>query len=482
MLALLAVAGWFVLNRWDRLFPNAKAVATPAPAQADPIAKARQLHEEGKTAVAIAQLRRIPPGDPSFGEAQSLVSRWEAIEQESEKPTLSAAQAFRRRELIDSARSALADGRHAFARSRLERAGAIAPLTGEEGQLAADVQERLAPFAQELALFKDGEFEFLLNQLWRRREAEKGNRDLDQLLVDSYFNLGVLDLQRGDPAAALDKFREARKLDAEDVVAPAARALRGGLFAQERGSALQDLREVSSNAMSHSTPDEPNLFDLPLAPPPNEAPETVAEEPDEGEAEAPARRPARRRRVDRGAPPEALSLFDEPERRSSTRGGRAERPGPRPLPPPEDEQAEPTGLVPIAVRTRAGAGDLIVLAAVGAIAATGARAMGARIGIEQLPPLFVFLLAWSFVYTVISLAFWGQTPGMAWVGVLARSVDGEPLSFGQTALRWVGGWLTWALAGLPGLLALSGTSLADRLSRSRLYETSEALAEPEVGV
>lgn len=232
--------------------------------------------------------------------------------------------------------------------------------------------------------------------------------------------------------------------------------------------------------MSHSTPDEPNLFDLPLAPPPSEAADTGVEEPDTAEAEAPARRSTRRRRAERAAPPESLSLFDEPE--LSARGSRAERPGPRPLPPPRDDDAEPSEHVPLAVRARAGAGDLIVLAAVGAIAATGARAMGARIGIEQLPPLFVFLLAWSFVYTVISLAFWGQTPGMAWVGVLARSVEGEPLSFGQTALRWAGGWITWALAGLPGLLALSGASLADRLSRSRLYEAPEVLAAPEVGV
>lgn len=233
--------------------------------------------------------------------------------------------------------------------------------------------------------------------------------------------------------------------------------------------------------MSHTTPDEPNLFDLPLAPPPSEAPEADVEEPDAAEAEAPSRRSTRRRRAERAAPPESLSLFDEPEPRPSARGGRAERPGPRPLPPPRDGEAEPDDHVPIAARVRAGAGDLIVLAAVGAIAATGARAMGARIGMEQLPPLFVFLLAWSFVYTVISLAFWGQTPGMAWVGVLARSVEGEPLSFGQTALRWVGGWITWALAGLPGLLALSGASLADRLSRSRLYEAPEALAAPEAG-
>ncbi len=216
VLALLGVAGWFVLNRWDSLFPNAKAVATPAPAVADPIVKARRLHDEGKTALAIAQLRRIPPEDPRYGEAQSLVSQWEAIEEEAEQPTISAAQALRRRELIDAARVALANGRNALARSQLQRAGAIAPLAGEEGQLVASAEEGLASFALELELYRDGEYEYLLNQLWRRREAEKGNLDLDQLLVDSYYNLGVIDLQRGDPAAALDKFREARKLDADD--------------------------------------------------------------------------------------------------------------------------------------------------------------------------------------------------------------------------------------------------------------------------
>ncbi|MBZ0149688.1 MAG: branched-chain amino acid ABC transporter permease [Pseudorhodoplanes sp.] len=77
---------------------------------------------------------------------------------------------------------------------------------------------------------------------------------------------------------------------------------------------------------------------------------------------------------------------------------------------------------------------------------------------------------------VISLAFWGQTPGMAWVGLVARTVAGEPLSFGQTALRWAGSWLTWATLGLAGLSALSGRSLADRVSGSATYALPEPVA------
>jgi hypothetical protein len=208
--------------------------------------------------------------------------------------------------------------------------------------------------------------------------------------------------------------------------------------------------------------EEPRLFDLPLAPASHGAEEPVA----------------RRSRRPSPPPPESLPLFPddegaaleepesdpvdpvEPPRRAR------ERTGPRPVPPPASE-APTAGL---AARVRAAAGDLAVLGAVGALAAAGARMLGAPIGVDRLPALALFLLAWSFLYFVVSLAFWGQTPGMAWAGLVARTGASEPLSFGQTAQRWAATWLTWALAGLPGLLALSGRSLADRLSGSRTYD------------
>jgi uncharacterized RDD family membrane protein YckC len=129
-------------------------------------------------------------------------------------------------------------------------------------------------------------------------------------------------------------------------------------------------------------------------------------------------------------------------------------------------------LAPIPTRLRATFGDLAILLSVSAAAAVGATLLGATLSLESLPAMLVFLLSFSFLYCVVSLAFWGQTPGMAWCGLVARSEETEPLSFGQTAMRWVGHWLTWALLGLPGLLALSGRSLADRLSGSSTYELS----------
>lgn len=238
-------------------------------------------------------------------------------------------------------------------------------------------------------------------------------------------------------------------------------------------------------------PEEPFLFDLPLAGPP---PAVSDAQRGEGAARRASRRSAR---------PESLPLFDDdelPEPRLEPVAGESAHatPAPRgPVPVPRqvarDAARQLLAPVPaaaagaatplpsvagaaiataaIASRLRAACGDLAILLGVGAVAAVGATLLGAQLSLASVPALLVFLLSFSFLYCVVSLAFWGQTPGMAWCGLIARSEETEPLSFGQTALRWLGHWLTWALLGLPGLLALTGRSLADRLSGSGTYET-----------
>jgi len=236
-------------------------------------------------------------------------------------------------------------------------------------------------------------------------------------------------------------------------------------------------------------PEEPFLFDLPLSgPPPLAPPVQTPGEP--ARADGGGRRGARR-----SARPESLPLFGEAELAATQRETAVPVPayaalpvspaavssarGPVPVPRPvEDERPRLEAVsrsgaatADLSKRLRAACGDLAILLAAGAVAAIGATLLGAELGVASLPAMLVFLLSFSFLYCVVSLAFWGQTPGMAWSGLIARSEETEPLSFGQTALRWLGHWLTWALLGLPGLLALSGRSLADRLSGSSTYET-----------
>lgn len=122
---------------------------------------------------------------------------------------------------------------------------------------------------------------------------------------------------------------------------------------------------------------------------------------------------------------------------------------------------------PLLDRLLAGFADLMVHAVLLGVAAAATVALGVPLRLELWPPFAVLGFVLSFLYWTVPLAFWGQTPGMAWIGNSSRSVDDEPLSFGQAVLRWIGALTTVAFAGLPILLALGGRSLSDRMSDSK---------------
>lgn len=206
-------------------------------------------------------------------------------------------------------------------------------------------------------------------------------------------------------------------------------------------------------ARRRSLDDEPSLFDLPLA-----GPATAEDEPGPTLA-GPG--PSARRAPERE--PEPLDLFRAPEREpqapASTAAAATNRSAAR--------SREPA---PLSSRYLAGLADLAVHLALSVALLFGSRFLGVEAGLGDWPAVVLFLLVFSFLYHVLPLAFWGQTPGMAWAGVAARARGGESLAFGQTARRWVGSLLTAALLGLPVLLAAGGRrSLADRLSDSDTY-------------
>lgn len=217
VLVALGVGGWLLASNWNKLFPNAPAPAATAPSDtATVVARARKLHEEGKTAVAIAQLRRIPPQDASYAEAQSLVSQWEKLVEAPVAAGLPPELARRQADLVRQAGAALDGGETFVARRLLAEAATIAPLDATGVELSVTVEQRASAFAAELALMRDGDHERALGLLWRRHEADPADKDVRRLMVDAYYNLVVADLQRGDPRAARGKLRDARELDRND--------------------------------------------------------------------------------------------------------------------------------------------------------------------------------------------------------------------------------------------------------------------------
>jgi uncharacterized RDD family membrane protein YckC len=198
-------------------------------------------------------------------------------------------------------------------------------------------------------------------------------------------------------------------------------------------------------------PDEPLLFDLPLDVPERSRQAGSAERKRPVPEKAPAPRPVMAIDETGELDDEELAEAQEAEAGSDRKSG--------------------TGA---GARLVAGAADLLVHAAVVVVLLVGVHMMGVRPVRTDWPALGVFLLAFSFLYMVVPLAFWGHTLGMAWAGLSARNQDGEPLTFDQTARRWLGGLLTLGFAGLPLLLTGKGRSLTDRLSGSTTYAGQRA--------
>jgi uncharacterized RDD family membrane protein YckC len=119
------------------------------------------------------------------------------------------------------------------------------------------------------------------------------------------------------------------------------------------------------------------------------------------------------------------------------------------------------------LRLAAGLTDFGFCAAVAVLLLVALLAQGVRPVLADWPAGALFLLTFSFLYSVLPLAFWGRTPGMTLAGLRTSSADGRPLTFRQSVLNWLGGVLTVTLAGLPLLLALGGRSLSDLMSGAR---------------
>lgn len=118
-------------------------------------------------------------------------------------------------------------------------------------------------------------------------------------------------------------------------------------------------------------------------------------------------------------------------------------------------------------RLAAGIIDLMVHGALLGILIGGSSRLGVAVGTRHAAPLALVLLIFSFLYHVVPLAFWGNTPGMAVAGLRTRTLGDEPLSLAQAVRRWLALLVTVATLGLGTLVALSGRSLADRLSDSQ---------------
>ncbi len=220
--------GWFVWQNKDRFFPNSQQPDDSGGASsADPISQATALHKAGKDARAVNQLKHIPPSDPRYQQAQDLIKQWGGgaapgtppVETSPAAAPTPAAPAIppERLAALEAAHKAYAEGSYIQAAGILEQAANTGRLDPGDEDMLARAKAQIEPLAKQIELFKQHEWEYLIHDLWRIRDKTP-SRDVDHMLIDSYYDLGVRDLQRADAAKAAEKFKEALNLAPGDAV------------------------------------------------------------------------------------------------------------------------------------------------------------------------------------------------------------------------------------------------------------------------
>lgn len=227
VLVLALAGGAFVYLKRDQLFPNSQTdeASIAGPAITDPIGRANELQKAGKTQSALSQLKRIPPSDPAYAQAQELIKQWSAGVP-AETPATAATPAVaaappavvspERLAILTAAREAYQGGSYLEAIRRLEQASAQGQLEPADAEMLANAKRQTEALTAQIDLFRQHEWEHALRDLWRLHESDPANRDVTKLMVDSYYNLGLRDLQRMDSAKAIENFREALNLDPND--------------------------------------------------------------------------------------------------------------------------------------------------------------------------------------------------------------------------------------------------------------------------
>ncbi|MCP3957105.1 MAG: hypothetical protein GY719_04570 [bacterium] len=209
----------FLMIKWDDLFPNQELPQQMAqPPKVDPIERATKMHEGGNTENAILMLERIQAQDPIYEDAQALIAQWKALVEAPDPVEAGPSEEQRERftMLVGAARDAHQQGRHIRARKYFARASKIMPLEEADRQLKLEGDDQLELLEDEIKLFDEGQYAAIIPELWRQRETDPNNRDIERLLVDSYYNLALSDLQRGNAQGAARKLKEALEVQPDN--------------------------------------------------------------------------------------------------------------------------------------------------------------------------------------------------------------------------------------------------------------------------
>ena len=220
--------------------PGGPGASTP-----DAFQKAQALFDAGKLDEAIFVLAKLPESDPRHNEALVRIEKMKSSAAPTPGPAaLSAAQLD---EMRAAGLAAMSTSRYIDALKNLDPVVKARPGDAEAATATQRAHEQVEALRSASRSYDERDYDSAIKLLWELRKGDAKNQDVEEYLVNAYFNSAVQSFQSGNIPRAATALKEATDLRPGD--AEAQRLLR---FARKYPRGATDL--LSRILIKHLTP------------------------------------------------------------------------------------------------------------------------------------------------------------------------------------------------------------------------------------
>ncbi|MGZ6971839.1 MAG: tetratricopeptide repeat protein, partial [Thermoanaerobaculia bacterium] len=240
---LLVVIGggayWFLRKPSARPATTGGPLPKSAPGEStalseDPFQRAQKLFDAGKIDEAIAVLAKLPDSDPRHNEAFVRIEKMKSSAAPTPGPA--APTAAQLDEMRVAGFAAMSSSRYIDALKNLDPVVKARPQDAEAAAAAQRAHEQVEALRNASKSYNENDYESAIKLLWELRKGDPKNQDVEEYLVNAYYNSAVQSLQAGNMAKATIAVKEATDLRPGD--AEAQRLLR---FARKYPRGASDL-------------------------------------------------------------------------------------------------------------------------------------------------------------------------------------------------------------------------------------------------
>lgn len=205
-----------------------------AAAVEDTFQKADALFNAGKIDDAIGVLAKLPESDPRHNEALVRIERMKSSAAPTPGPAPPSAAALD--EMRVAGFQAMASSRYIDALKNLDPVVKARPQDTEAAAAAQRAHEQVEALRSASKSYNEYDYDSAIKLLWELRRGDAKNQDVEEYLVNAYYNLAVQSFQAGNIPKATTAVKEATDLRPGD--AEAQRLLR---FARKYPKGATDL-------------------------------------------------------------------------------------------------------------------------------------------------------------------------------------------------------------------------------------------------